>query len=336
MLIQAKFAIIIRLIKYFQKMNDELQTPEEIEDGDLQPNNIDPNSLAPQEVTTPQLETSQAVGRTMTVERLRDLHYLPSREEVFNAFNDAMGKFDVDAWRKFMFENENIQELLTTEYINALTDYLIERLKTINANDEPVTILELGAGNGRLSHFIREGLKEKGYDKDRIRVVATDERAWNKDQANFPVELSSENLTPFSPSGGGNNSATGETTFNREVLEKHKPNIVITSWPPSDVDFTADIRNAGVEEYLIIGQEEACGDDWNTFGLEFASPEPDSQTLLPPFETDGYSKSPLDQLSQLQITRSDDSPGVGWSESPSWGSRSRTQSFKRTSNISTQ
>lgn len=283
--------------------------------GDVEKQDIIPNgptnnieASVPLNLAGTQSDTRERLAALEFVSKLDDPLYLPSREELISAFKILR----LDAWHNFQFAHPYLQEILTIEYVNALTDYLVKRLETYSSQnkEKPLYIVELGAGNGRLSYFIRENLKSRGLDND-IQIVATDIMPWDDNSNTFPVELpnstdgqtylgtDAEDLTTASRADSSND-------FNTEVLEKYKPTMVILSWPARNIDITVAARRCeSVQEYIIIGDDEACGDTWDTFGLEFASPDPEDEDLKPAFETDGFKKINLPQLSALQTARPD-------------------------------
>jgi len=123
-------------------------------------------------------------------------------------------------------EVPNLYELFSAEYISALSDYIKSR---INPSD---LILEVGAGDGRLAHFLRE----RG-----LNVVAIDNFEWE--------------ITPLFPV---------EELDYKEALKKYNPAIVICSWMPYFADWTPAFRNTrSVREYIIIGEFPGgcCGNE---------------------------------------------------------------------------
>lgn len=201
-------------------------------------------------------------------ERLKNPTYLPSREEVFKAFSvkkpegvdefewrfSGEGKKAWLEWHNFCErEGDPVFELWTKEYIEAFSDYLIKRAEDLGGKKEkPILILEVGAGNGKLTHFLREQFEKKKIEN--IKIIATDSGEW-KIKAHFPVEILDY----------------------KEALKKYKPDIVISSWMPVYEDWTKDFRNCqSVKEYILIGETDGgcCGHPWETWGVnpEFISP----------------------------------------------------------------
>jgi len=210
-------------------------------------------------------------------EKLRDPNFLPTREQTINAFTNH------EEWEEFCFdEEEPVYDLYNKEYLNAFTDYFVDRIGEYGASKEkPLVILEIGAGNGRLSHFLEEELNQKVSGQ--VKVIATDSGE-DAIKADFSVEQLKHD----------------------EAMEKYKPDIVIFSWMPYGEDSSKDIRKVdSVQEYILIGEAEngCCGDDWETWGNQIFDEE------IPPYEVDGFQKEKLDDLSELQICRTDRMPG---------------------------
>jgi len=129
-------------------------------------------------------------------------------------------------------------------------------------------VVEVGAGNGRLSHFLRERLPE-------CNIIATDNGSWEIEPL-YPVEQIDV----------------------AEALEKYKPEIVISCWMPYTHDWTPMFRASdGLIGYILIGETDGgcCGSD-KTWGFCEEKPE---------YEEDGFERIDLIELSRLQICRTD-------------------------------
>lgn len=245
----------------------------------------------------PSKESLQKPERELTPielrEKLRDQNFLPTHEQITKAFTNR------EQWGRFCFDKEKpVFEFLNEEYLNALADYFVGKIQEYGASEErPLVILEIGAGNGRLSHFLQQKLEER--TPGQTKVIATDsgEGALKSD---FPVEQLKHD----------------------KAMEKYNPDIVICSWMPYQVDFTRDIRKfSSVKEYILIGEtdEGCCGDRWETWGWSWDEDDED-EGKIPPYEADGFVREDLDDLSDLQIGRTDDPGNYHYS---------RTVSFKR-------
>jgi len=221
---------------------------------------------------------------TQLLERLvGDPTFLPKNAEIKKAF--PYRNEGAEAWSKFVRENQHIHEVWTEEYIESLATYMrgrVERLRILG--EKYPKILEVGAGDGRLAHF----LSEKGSGA--FNIVATDVKNAGI-RAAFPVE---------------------DMDY-RQALQKYKPSIVISSWMPYKSDFTVDFRKeVSVKEYILIGDPMMTGDAWLSWGNLGASlKDPEEVKLLaketPPYKKDGFEKYNLN-IDQYQICRSDSFP----------------------------
>jgi len=243
-------------------------------------------------------ESSQQPERELTPdelrERLRDPNFLPTHEQITKAFTNR------EQWSQFCFDEKNpVFEFFNEEYLNAFADYFVGKIQEHGTSEKkPLVILEIGAGNGRLSHFLRQKLEERVPGQTKF--VAIDSGAWTL-KSDFPVEQLKHD----------------------EAMEKHSPDIVVFSWMPYRKDSSKDIREFdSVQEYILIGETDGgcCGDEWETWGQSWSWDEAEQGEKIPPHEADGFEREDLDYLSDLQICRTDD-PGSYY--------HSRTVSFKR-------
>lgn len=216
---------------------------------------------------------------------MKDPNFLPAHEQIENAFaNDH-------EWRNFCEDDDNpVFEFLNQEYLNALADYFVQRIETYGASKEkPILVLEIGAGNGRLSHFLQQKIEEKAPGQ--AKVIATDSFEWEI-KPSFPVEKLNH----------------------IKSIKKYNPDIVVCSWMPSNKDSTKDIRKIpNVKEYILIGETEGgcCGASWDTWGkipsyeLQLLEEEGAETEKIPPYEADGFERLDLKNLSKHQICRTD-------------------------------
>lgn len=217
--------------------------------------------------------------------RERILHesgFLPTHAEIKIAFPTQKDwQETITTFRdKEFFTVKLFFELWNQEYISGLAEYLTGRLKGSN------TILELGAGDGRLTNFLS---RQSKLDKRMagFKFIATDTGEWGLQQK-FQVET---------------------VKSNQAALDKYNPDLVICSWIPYEMDFTGEIRaTASVQEYIVIGEEGgACGDDWKTWGFRFVEDRkvypPDS-----PYASDGFTRQDLADLRQFQVCINDQYP----------------------------
>lgn len=179
-------------------------------------------------------------------------------------------------------EQESIFEIFTEEYIDKFGRYLAQRAESLGATaKKPITILEVGAGSGKLSHFLQKKLDEIAPGK--VKVIATDNGSWSGIKKPFPVEAINQ----------------------RDALSKYKPEIVISSWMPPHTDWTASFRAApSVNEYLLIGWSDdgVTGKKWKTWG--FQEDQGDEKLTTTPYAADGFSRvNNPNNVSDVQLSR---------------------------------
>lgn len=213
---------------------------------------------------------------------LEDPTFLPTRDFVVKAFTRQSGEDkgykDSSAFWNFMRGRKNkngerieLHELLTQEFIEALSEHYSELIvkHMIDHPDEPFVLLEVGAGDGRLTGFIRAELMLRFGDK--VVVVATDKKS-NGVSEEFPVE----------------------NMDYKDALDKYKPNAVIVSWMPCK-DWTKDFRDPkrNIQEYIHIGEPEA--------GMSGTMETWDDDII----EADNFSRELLVDATEAQISRAD-------------------------------
>jgi hypothetical protein len=230
---------------------------------------------------------------------------------------DKRGLFN--AW----CEAHDTFEFLTADYVGALASYVAGRARLASSKGEQrqLTVLELGAGSGRLSHFLRRQLRVLSHGNDcPCRVVATDSGGWKLKGAGQLADT--EGFIPVEKLAFSN------------ALKKYQPDFVIVSWMPMGQDWSAAIRSTpSVLEYVLIGEADdgSCGDNWKTWGNHsFIAREASGATKegpvsspvsVPPYVLDGWTRHNLD-ISELQLSRFDSEEFVG---------NSCTVSFRRPS-----
>ena len=239
--------------------------------------------------------------------KLTNPDYLPSRQEVLDVVKPDLHD-DADSRRERFFKHDEMKEmgyeLLNQEFIEAFANYLVSRIEQYQKDDKPVTILEVGAGTGRLARFINEKLRSKAPSKFEFFATNLKDGKYDKTPA-FPVE---------------------EIGY-KEALKKYNPTIVISSWMPYEDDWTADFRaNSSVQEYILIGERASTGQGWLTWGDPFEGAHSieereELEKQEPPHELDGFDMNCLEDVSDQQI------------KSPVYGSQTEpvTYSFRRIS-----
>lgn len=208
---------------------------------------------------------------TKAREQLRNPYHLPSKASVYNAFGGVNegGHFRLSGlWWDYVLDPSNPRyEVLTSEFITALSDYLAERANQYGGTTEnPLTILEVGAGDGRLSHFLKTHLDSR--TPGIFQVVATDNGSDQNIQRHFPVEMIAYS----------------------EAVKTYQPSVVISSWMPLGRNWTGDLVVApSVRETILIGHEDVCGtpEAWG-YGLE---------------QRGGHERFELEEIEKYQIGR---------------------------------
>ena len=197
------------------------------------------------------------------------------------------GRSEVNAY----MENHEIYDYYTADYVDGHADHLVETKFEVGV--EQLDVVEVGAGDGRLSQFLRRALEKRG---SAIEVTATDDSSWRFAPA-FPVE---------------------NVDAERAAEGAH---VAVAAWMPSGVDWTESFRRSTkLVEYILIGEawDGCCGHNWRTHGNPAFSDEVSSPR--PPYERDGFEKRELRHLSKLQLSRYDCKQFAG---------SSRTFSFRR-------
>src|SRR3989344_5402243 len=130
----------------------------------------------------------------------------------------------IKLWQNYLNrEGSPVYEFLSEEFLIALSNYLSQRIKTVyhGTKASPVVILEVAAGDGRLTHFLSPKI-EKLVGKC-VKIISMDS---GKDYVDPHVRI-----TPKFPV---------ERISQVDALVKYRPTIVICSWMPEDVDFTRE------------------------------------------------------------------------------------------------
>lgn len=214
--------------------------------------------------------------------KIKDPYWLPNYNEIakiVDSYTDehgsfSLGKEEEDKWYEFLKNNKDspVFEIWTKEYIEQFSNYLSKQAILLGGKKEkPTIILEVGAGDGRLSYFLTQQLKSSKVDT--IKIITT-----GYDSESFKIKSKYNNV---------------ENLPEKDALEKYSPAIVICSWMIPDEDWTPDFRKTkSVKEYILIGPEGPCGTDetWEW--------------------TSGFEKIEHEDLSEVQISRLDILYGV--------------------------
>ena len=197
---------------------------------------LDKNQLDKNQSRTNQ-EILSTLDPKIIIKRLKDPRYLPSVDEIKYAFENSENP--LQEWDAFIQREKSIiYEFMNKEYLDDLSKYLIENYK----ENKKIKILEVGAGNGKLTYHLRKILEEKTPGK--FEIIATDSGEW---QIETLYEVEKIEL--------------------EEAIKKYKPNVIICSWMPLNKDFTEIFRKyENIKEYILIGDPDVCGDQWKTYG----------------------------------------------------------------------
>lgn len=172
------------------------------------------------------------------LEKMRDPEYLPSVSEIeqFDFRSDKLsGKF---LWNRLTDQPGYAKyEIFTREYVALLAQHLAGVAEHAGkTNEDPLEVIEVGAGNGRLAHFVTEILKANGVKS--VRYTACEPGVW-------------DNRRDFDDSPGTYYKTI--PLYTGEAITRFKPDLILTSWMPPATDWTPDFRKANVKEYILIG-----------------------------------------------------------------------------------
>lgn len=169
-------------------------------------------------------------GPTSAFSWTTDPSYLPSLDEARATEISPEGREALRHYYVRPYETERF-EVWTQEFIAGLSGHIMSGVNA--AQVEAPTILEVGAGDGRLAGFLRQTVE---LSNPQANVVATD----------------------IEPQRGSAFPIVGMDV--REALEEYKPNVVISSWMPLGHEWTRDMRaTSTVNEYIIMGVPHMTG-----------------------------------------------------------------------------
>ena len=247
-----------------------------------------------------------------------------------------------------MRRREDSYELWTKDYIYGLAQYLLDRIAEIDNNEQQqqqqqdgeeaeTIILDVGAGDGRLVYFLRRAMQDITLQRSKSSktgilskasssttpssssqqetiqksttlpiIIATDDGSWKAPMyTNSQIQV--EQLSVL--------DALDKYCEEGVATSKKTRLIVLCSWMPPGVDWTADFRRrnpegvpSSVEEYIICGEADdgSCGHNWYTWGNPDFDPEGNEcESKQAPYSVDGYTRVDLVELSLLQLSRFD-------------------------------
>ena len=191
-------------------------------------------------------------------------------------------------------ENHEIYDFWTKDYVDGLAAHLAAARDERGV--EVLEVVEAGAGDGRLSFFLRRALRKLGAE-GAVNVVATDSGQWR-----------------FAP--------RHEVKAASAEAAADGAHVALVAWMPMGVDWTSSWRVLPqLSEYVVVGEawNGCCGHNWDTWGNPAYAPA-GADVEAPPYEADGFAKRELADLSRAQLSRYDCAAYAG---------NSRTFSFKR-------
>lgn len=161
-----------------------------------------------------------------------------------------------DRWAAFLGGGVNGQpqyEVISADLIDGLASWV--RSERSRSDARPFVLLEVGAGDGRLSLHLRRSLAHSD-----VRVVPTDSCA--------------RGLRPHP-------EAELVRMDYAEAIGEFQPQLVLCSWMPLGHDWTAAIRAcSSVRAYALVGETDdgCCGRPWLTWGF-LAPGDPDVEEV---------------------------------------------------------
>ena len=232
-------------------------------------------------------------------------------------------------------EERDIYQFWTREYVDLLANYILKRTNDFKGE---TVVIDLGAGDGLLTKNIEMSISKeiRGEAKS---VFA--KRKGRKHRSNAPASSAQSQQNQYSKvpaiiavddgSWSISQKASVEKMGVEEALATYcniddddgsrKQVIVLCSWMPMGVDWSALFRRSNVDEYILIGEcdDGSCGDNWETWGNqsfltddieeafedEGSSPLASVSSTPRPFEMDGYKRIDIDDLVTYQFSRFD-------------------------------
>ena len=240
-------------------------------------------------------------------------------------------------------EERDIYQLWTKEYIELLAGYLLERT---NSYDGDTVILDVGAGDGLLSKYLRMAMGEKIRPQSTTRTTKRRKSPEGKHQQHRRPSSSHQKVPAIVAVDDGSwrilQKADVQKMNAEEAMKQYSSDdntqvIVLCSWMPMGIDWTSLFRKFNPSEYILIGEcdDGGCGDNWETWGnravltdighelaeamttsAEEDATEADSSEsaeqiptppITPPHEVDGYKRIDIDDLVPYQLSRFDSS-----------------------------
>ncbi|EKD65967.1 MAG: hypothetical protein ACD_49C00072G0004 [uncultured bacterium (gcode 4)] len=175
-------------------------------------------------------------------EHIKNPWYLMGLDELKKLYKQGL-------WDDYVHHNPNWSEfqILTKEFINSLSNFLVEKIESIP--EKLINILEVGAGNGRLTYFLKNTIVEKLKNK-KIKYDAIDNFSWDN-------KMSGSLGTPY-----WIKRIFDVIEMSVDSIQINEFDIIISSWMPKNEDWTKYFRkNNTVKIFILIWKEEDCGLD---------------------------------------------------------------------------
>ena len=221
-----------------------------------------------------------------------------------------------------------VYEVLTQEFVQSLARYLHSRAKDLQAEDgdscnQPI-LLEVGAGDGRLSALLRDELRQLasvdaarrapppeltdgGFESALLSLSMVLEPdpdpdvapLWDMRCADAVPGLHSPLFTLDASSPRTHPGVEMDMLDHAAAVQKHAPKLVLCSWMPGGEDWTSCWRSQeSVREYVLIGVPDSgmCGNEWRTWGCGRGD-----DTLLSPAEQEGWERVDIHAVSRWQL-----------------------------------
>lgn len=169
------------------------------------------------------------------------IYKLKDKEEI-KKIEYLNGDIHPMAFSAISYSLPSLLNVITAELVEGLSKYFIKAAKKAEKpDDNPFTVVEVGAGSGKLAHCLQQYCDKKSPRT--IRVIATDNGADGYEEI-FDVER----------------------LCHTEAIKHYKPDIILSSWMPPGIDFSKAWRMTPyVKEYILIGDWDGCTGSEDTY-----------------------------------------------------------------------
>ena len=188
-----------------------------------------------------------------------------------------------DVWKEFIsgkLFGWRMYELITKELVDAIALHI----GSLRSGNHRLNVLEVGAGNGRLSYFLSKALCAHGSGD--VSLACTDLGSRGLDL---------ECGTAFSV----------ERLDCEGALAKYQPQVVLACWMELGQDWTEAFRAChSIQQYILIGEADSsvCGRPYETWGIPHPSGR-STKAAAAPYERQGFERI---ALKIKQIGKTDD------------------------------